>query len=54
MTCLLIDADMLLFRVMSAAEIDVCLGADQWIRMAELNEVRDKFTRTRRCMAGRV
>jgi len=43
MTTLLIDADMLLFRTMTANEIEAELGPDVWVRWAELGTVREEF-----------
>lgn len=43
MTTLLIDADMLLFRTMTALEIDCDMGDEVWIRYADIGSVRELF-----------
>ena len=40
---LLIDADMLLFRIMTGCEIEVEASPDVWCRWAPLDEVRSQF-----------
>ena len=40
---LLLDADMLTFRVVSACQVEACLGEDMWTRFANIAEARERY-----------
>lgn len=44
MTQILIDADMLLYAVCTASEVEVAIAEDQWTRWVDLRMARDKMT----------
>lgn len=46
MKTLLIDADYLLYRTMTACEIEAELGDEIWVRWADLGQVRESFWET--------